>query len=38
MSPLLPADLQRGVGVYEMNMRITSSSFTRQGSVINAFS
>jgi hypothetical protein len=36
--PLLPADLQRGVGVYEMNMRITSSSFTRQGSVINAFS
>jgi hypothetical protein len=37
-SPLMPADLQRGVGVYETNMRITSNTTTRQGSVINAFS
>ncbi len=37
-SPLLAADLQRAVGVYEINMRITSTSLTRLGSVINAFS
>ena len=36
--PLLPADRQRFVGIYEYNMRITSTSLVRQGSVINAFS
>ena len=35
---LLPTDLLRGVGVYESNMRITSNTTTRQGSVVNSFS
>jgi hypothetical protein len=36
-APLLPADLQRGVGAYETNMRIISNATARLGSVINSF-
>jgi hypothetical protein len=37
-SPLLPTDLQRGVGVYEYYMKVTSGSFADQGKVLNRFS
>ncbi len=36
--PLLPTDLQRGVGVYEYYMRVTSGSMSDQGKVVNHFS
>jgi hypothetical protein len=37
VSAPLPADLQRGVGAYEANMRIISNATARLGSVINSF-
>jgi hypothetical protein len=37
-SPLLPTDLQRGAGMYEYNMRVTSGSTTDRGKVVNRFS
>jgi len=35
---LSQTDLQRGVGVYEYYMKVTSGSFANQGSVVNRFS
>ncbi len=37
-APAFLTDLQRAVGIYESNMRITSGSLTSVGSVINRFS
>jgi hypothetical protein len=37
-SAMLPTDLQRGVGTYEYNMKVTSGSFADQGKVVNQFS
>lgn len=37
-APTFIADLMRGVGVYEINMKICSGVFRNQGSVINRYS
>lgn len=37
-APLLPTDLQRGAGMYEYNMRVTSGSTADKGKVVNRFS
>jgi len=37
-SPVFSADLMRGLGVYEINMKVCQGAFKGQGSVINRYS
>ena len=36
--PVFIADLQRGVGTYEFNMKICSGAFASQGTLVNRYS
>jgi len=37
-TPAFLAEMQRGVGIYEFNMKVTSGSLRSQGSVVNRYS